>query len=147
MEIKTRNQEETIKLGKEIGSKLQVGMCITLEGDLGAGKTTFTKGIGQGLEVPGVVNSPTFTIMKVYEGNIPLYHIDAYRLEGIHQDLGFEEYIEGDGVCVIEWAQFIPQNLPQERLAVRIERINELERIFHLEAIGSAYEAIIGELL
>lgn len=146
MKYRTNHQEETIKLGKLIGERLQPGMCITLAGDLGTGKTTFTKGIAQGLDIVKVVNSPTFTILKIYQGKLPLYHIDAYRLEGIQQDLGFEEYIEGDGICVIEWSQFIEELLPTQRLAIQIERVNENERIFYLEAVGSKYETLIGEL-
>lgn len=146
MKLTTKNEQETIALGKQIGSRLKPGMCITMEGDLGAGKTTLTKGIAQGLHIERIVNSPTFTIMKVYEGNIPLYHIDAYRLEGAKQDLGFEEYIEGDGVAVIEWAQFIEDVLPKERLSIHLKRLDENERLVELHPIGSAYEALLGDI-
>ena len=87
---------------------------ITLDGDLGAGKTTFTKGIAEGLGVKRTVNSPTFTIIKEYEGeSFPFYHMDVYRLENSDEDIGFDEYFNSDGVTVVEWATFIEEFLPQ----------------------------------
>ena len=121
MEIRSNSQEETIALAEKIAANVKEGMVITLKGDLGAGKTTFTKGIGKGLGIKKAISSPTFTIMKIYQGNMPLYHIDAYRLEEHFQDLGFEEYINGDGLCVVEWADFIEEILPKERLAISID--------------------------
>ena len=89
-----KNEQETIAFGEKLGSFLQPGDLITMEGDLGAGKTTMTKGIGKALGVKRVINSPTFNILKGYTGNIPLYHLDVYRLEGVSQELGFEEYYD-----------------------------------------------------
>ena len=109
--IYTKNAEETIKLGRTIGNLLFSSAIITLNGDLGAGKTTFTKGIAQALGVERVVNSPTFTIMKVYEGRLTLYHMDVYRLEGIGYDYDLEEYLYGDGVSVVEWSDNIKNSL------------------------------------
>lgn len=143
----TTTPEETMLLGERIGRLLQAGMCITLQGDLGAGKTTFTKGIAKGMGILKIVNSPTFTIMKVYQGTLPLYHLDAYRLEGAHQDLGFEEYLEGDGVSVVEWPQFIAELIPAEHLAIVIENNGEEARIFRMQAHGSRYERILGEIV
>ncbi len=143
----TTTPEETMLLGERIGRLLQAGMCITLQGDLGAGKTTFTKGIAKGMGICKTVNSPTFTIMKVYQGTLPLYHLDAYRLEGAHQDLGFEEYLEGDGVSVVEWPQFIAELIPAEHLAIVIENSGDEARIFHMQAHGSRYERILGEIV
>ena len=109
---------------------------------LGAGKTTLTKGIGRGLGVKRVINSPTFNILKGYQGRIPLYHLDVYRLEGVKQELGFEEYFEGDGVCVIEWAQFIEDELPKERLAITMTHLENGRRLV-LMPIGKHYEDIV----
>ena len=121
---------------------LHPGSLLTLSGDLGAGKTTLTKSIGKALGVKKVINSPTFTILKTYYGKMPLYHIDAYRLEGISQDLGFEEIFEDDGVCVVEWPHYIEEQLPKERLRIEIRRIDEEVRLFIIEGIGKAYEEI-----
>ena len=146
MELRTANENETMQLAEKLGNIVQPGTLITLEGDLGAGKTTFTKGLGKGLEIKRPINSPTFTIMKIYEGGrLPLYHIDAYRLEGIDQDLGFEEYIYGEGVCVIEWSEFIEDLLPSDRLVIHIEYIEEGRKIT-LVPHGEMYENLVKEL-
>lgn len=139
--------EETKAFGLKLGSLLDPGMCLTLTGDLGAGKTTLTKSIGKALGVKKTINSPTFTIMKIYQGNIPLYHIDSYRLEGIDQDLGFEEYLEGEGISVVEWPEFIDAILPKQRLEIKIFNGNEEQRIFEITAIGEKYENIMEKLL
>ena len=118
--INLKNEAEMIAFGKRIGETIFPHSIITLTGDLGAGKTTFTKGIGQGLEIKKIINSPTFTIVKVYSGRMTLYHFDAYRLEGADDDLGFEEMFEDDGLCVIEWPQFIEDIIPEERLEIEI---------------------------
>lgn len=135
--------EETATLGERLGSLLTQGSILTLRGDLGAGKTTFTKSIGKALGVKKVINSPTFTILKTYEGRMPLYHIDAYRLEGISQDLGFEEIFDDDGCCVVEWSDFIDEQLPKDRLAITITWIDETTREFLFEAIGERYKNIV----
>ena len=140
------SEEATIAFGEKLGSYLQAGDLITMEGDLGAGKTTMTKGIGKALGVKRVINSPTFNILKGYTGNIPLYHLDVYRLEGVSQELGFEEYFDGDGVCVIEWAQFIEEDLPKERLEIVITH-QENGRIVSLNPIGERYEEIVKKVL
>ena len=95
------NRDQTIALGKQIGKLLQPHMLMTLNGDLGAGKTTFTKGIGEGLGIKRIINSPTFTILKQYQGHLQLSHFDAYRLEGQSEDLGFEEIFDSDDICVV----------------------------------------------
>jgi len=115
MEIKviSRSHDVTIALGEKIASFLKVGDVITLVGDLGAGKTTFVKGVGKGLKIKDDINSPTFNILKCYFAKpLNLYHIDAYRLEDVareNKNIGLEEVIEGDGVCVIEWPMFIKE--------------------------------------
>lgn len=112
--------EETIAFAKKIGSGLVPGSILTLEGDLASGKTTFAKGLALGLGIKDVVDSPTFAIVKEYEGNIPLFHMDAYRLDG-DLDIGFLlEYFNRDGVCVIEWASIIKEDLPDDRIDVKL---------------------------
>ncbi len=121
-------------------------MLITLDGDLGAGKTTFTKGIGQGLQIKRVINSPTFTILKQYRGRLQLSHFDAYRLEGQDNDLGFEEIFDSDDVCVVEWPEFISDILPEKRLEIQINKIDENARKFVLKAIGKEYVQLLEAL-
>ena len=138
--------QDTEQLGMRLATFMEPGMLLTLTGDLGAGKTTFTKAFGKGLGVKKTINSPTFTILKIYKGRLPLYHMDAYRLEGISQDLGFEEYFDSDGVCVVEWPHFIEEQLPKERLEIKITRLDEDRRLFTLIPVGSRYEKIVEEL-
>ncbi len=140
------NEQSMIDFGERLAKHLFPGAIITLEGDLGAGKTTFTKGIGKGLGVKKIINSPTFTIVKVYQGDLPFYHFDAYRLEGENDELGFEEMFEDEGVCVVEWPQYIDNILPVERLAMTISKNEDESRTFVLKAIGEKYENIIKEL-
>ena len=139
--------EETKALAQRIADLLPRPSLITLSGDLGAGKTTFTKSLGKELGVKSTINSPTFTILKSYRmaDGAPLHHIDAYRLEGIVQDLGFEECFD-EGVCVVEWPDYIEAALPKERLNIVIKQGLEEQRFFQLEGVGSAYEHIVEEL-
>ena len=141
--IRITSLEETIELGNRLGRVLKPNMLITLSGDLGAGKTTFTKGIGQGLEIKKIINSPTFTILKQYSGRLKLSHFDAYRLEGQDDDLGFEEIFDSDDICVVEWANYIEEILPVQRLEVIIKKIDESVREFTFKAIGHRYEQLM----
>ena len=120
--IRTTSLEQTQDIAYKIGKWVSNGMILTLEGDLGAGKTTFTKGLAKGLGINRNVNSPTFNIIKEYQGRIPLYHMDVYRLESGGDDIGLDDYLFGDGVCVIEWASRIEDLLPMERLDIKIFR-------------------------
>lgn len=142
----TDTDNETKKIGTYLASLLERGDVITLEGDLGAGKTTFTKGIAEGLGVKRAVTSPTFTIIKEYDGVIPLYHMDVYRLEHSDEDIGFDEYFFGDGVSVVEWASFITDYLPKERLMVKIEHINMDKRKLTLIPKGKRFENVVLQL-
>ena len=127
--IITHSKEETQKLGHLIARHLNRGDVVLLTGDLGAGKTTLTSGVGEGLGVNEKVLSPTFNILKCYfHGRIPFYHIDAYRLEGQNIELGLDEVIEGDGACFIEWPQFIEPLIPDEHLEISIRNLGENER-------------------
>lgn len=135
-----KNKSDTQELGKLIAKHSFKGEVITLKGQLGAGKTTFSQGFANGLNIKGVINSPTFNIVKCYfDSLLPLYHIDAYRLEDLHQDLGLEEYIEGDGVCLIEWAEFIKEVIPDELLKIEIEILENEERVISITPIGNKY--------
>ena len=123
--FETCSPEETLEIGKLLGENAAPGEVYALIGDLGAGKTVFTKGFAQGLGIEEPVNSPTFTILQIYEeGRIPLYHFDVYRIEEPEEmeEVGFDEYIDGDGVCLIEWAGRIGDLLPPEVIVVRIEK-------------------------
>ena len=143
-----KNKKETQDLGKLIASHSFRGEVITLKGQLGAGKTTFSQGFANGLNIQGIINSPTFNIVKCYfNASIPLYHIDAYRLEDLHQDLGLEEYIEGDGVCLVEWAEFIQEVIPNELLKIEIEIIEEDKRSITIEAIGDKYIELLKKVM
>ncbi len=126
--------------------QMTAGFVLGLEGDLGAGKTTFTQFLGEALGIEGVINSPTFTIMKVYEeGRLPLYHIDAYRLDGIGADYDLEEYIDGEGIAVIEWYSRILKSMPEEYLAFTIEWAGEEKRIITMKGRGH-YASIVEAL-
>jgi tRNA threonylcarbamoyladenosine biosynthesis protein TsaE len=114
-------------------------MVITLDVALGAGKTTFTQSFAKGLGVTRYVNSSTFTNMKVYTRRLPLYHMDVYRLEGSGDDIGLEEYLNGEGVAVVEWSELIADRLPPERLAITITRTGDDSRRFELTPIGKRY--------
>ena len=139
--------EETHILGKKIGEAASENMVILLDGDLGAGKTALTQGIAMGLGIRKRVTSPTFTILKIYKGRLTLYHIDAYRLEGHNQDLGFDEFLNDDGLTVIEWSEFVPDLIPEEWLKVSIELMEEDKRRFSFLAKGRRYEKLLEALI
>lgn len=141
--IEINNREETISLGKYLGKNAFPNMLITLNGDLGAGKTTMTKGIALGLDISAVVNSPTFTIMKIYNGKYTLYHLDVYRIMNANDDFELEEYFENGGVCVIEWAEQIKDLLPSNRLDIVIKDLGEEKRRIELISNGFEYDRII----
>ncbi|MCM3733806.1 tRNA (adenosine(37)-N6)-threonylcarbamoyltransferase complex ATPase subunit type 1 TsaE [Fictibacillus nanhaiensis] len=145
--FKTKSAEETMTFAEKLGTVLEAGDVLTLAGDLGAGKTTFTKGLAKGLGITRTVNSPTFTIIKEYHGRMPLYHMDVYRLEDSDEDLGFEEYFSSDGVCVVEWATFIKDYLPEERLELVISHIGEDEREIQVTPLGERYEERVKEIM
>jgi tRNA threonylcarbamoyladenosine biosynthesis protein TsaE len=114
--VDTFSEEETKVLARTIARHLKPGDVIALEGDLGAGKTTFAQGIAKALGISGPVDSPTFTIIKEYEGTLPLYHMDVYRIDSPEEELGLEEYFYGDGVCLVEWASRVEPLLPDSTL-------------------------------
>lgn len=145
-EFFTKSNLETIEVGKILGSKLKENDVVLLIGDLSAGKTTFTKGIGQALGVKRVINSPTFTIVKEYSGEeLKLYHLDLYRLDGVNNDFDLEEYFTMGGISVIEWPYQVKEILPTEYVLVTINRINEEERKIIIETIGDRYSNLFEE--
>lgn len=136
MTIETMSPEETFEVGFRMGERARAGQVYTLAGNLGVGKTVFTQGFAKGLGVQEHVNSPTFTIVQEYEdGRLPFYHFDVYRIGEIEEmdEIGFEEYIAGEGVCLIEWANLIEEILPEERTEITIEK--DLERGFDFRKI------------
>ncbi|HSR04369.1 MAG TPA: tRNA (adenosine(37)-N6)-threonylcarbamoyltransferase complex ATPase subunit type 1 TsaE [Proteiniclasticum sp.] len=142
--MNTDSVEETMEIGRKIGQKIGQGMTICLTGDLGTGKTHFAKGLAEGLGITDNITSPTFTIVNEYhEGRIPFYHFDVYRVNDIDEILqvGFEEYVYGQGVTLIEWADMIEAILPDEFIHVKIEKTqNENERIITLKSFGRDYD-------
>lgn len=132
---------------ERLGSLLQPGDVLALEGDLGAGKTTFTKGLAKGLNITRNVNSPTFTIIKEYQGRLPLYHMDVYRVEDSFEDLGFDEYFEGNGVTVVEWAHLVKEQLPEELLTIYLYLDDNDSRKLVLEPQGKRYEELCKEIM
>ncbi|GEK28779.1 tRNA (adenosine(37)-N6)-threonylcarbamoyltransferase complex ATPase subunit type 1 TsaE [Furfurilactobacillus siliginis] len=148
--ITTIGAEETQALGQQLAAHLQAGDVILLDGDLGAGKTTFTKGLATGLGIKRPVKSPTFTIIREYqEGKLPLYHMDVYRLEnGGGDELGLDEYFNGNGVSVVEWSPFVTDELPEARLVIHLTRdeADDDLRHFVFEAHGNRYEQLLNQL-
>ena len=123
--FETFKPEETFHLGFQMGKEATPGQVVTLEGDLGVGKTVFTQGVAKGLEIEEPICSPTFTIVQVYEeGRLPFYHFDVYRIGDVEEmdEIGYEDYVYGDGVSMIEWANLIEETLPEHRTAVKIEK-------------------------
>ncbi len=136
----THSPEETIRLGEDLAKRLSKGSVVALFGDLGSGKTTFTKGIGKGLGVKNAmhINSPTFVLIKEYKGKLPLYHLDLYRLDNLQdiEDIAVEEYIYGDGITIIEWAGKMKGLLPKKHIAVKFTIKGESERGIEIEDLS-----------
>ena len=136
MVLETRSPEETFNVGRKLGENAVPGQVFTLTGDLGVGKTVFTQGLARGLGIEEPVNSPTFTIVQVYEeGRLPFYHFDVYRIGDVEEmeEVGFEDYIMGNGVSLIEWANLIEEILPDKRTDILIEK--DLEKGFDYRKI------------
>lgn len=125
MVIETWSPKETFAIGEKIGREATPGRVYTLNGDLGVGKTVFTQGVAAGLGIKESVNSPTFTIVQVYEeGRLPFYHFDVYRIGDIEEmeEIGYEDYFYGEGLCMIEWAQLIEEIIPENARHITIEK-------------------------
>ncbi|MDF2669059.1 MAG: ydiB [Paenibacillus sp.] len=145
MEVKyvfhARSLDDTVQFAEALGANLGPGTVLALDGDLGAGKTRLSQAIAHFLEVPGIVNSPTFTIIKEYEGGkLPLYHMDVYRITQEEADeLGLDEYFYGNGVTIVEWASRIVPLLPEDHLAIYIHDLGGEERSFEITPSGEPY--------
>ena len=136
MVIETHDPEETFEVGRTIGMNAKPGQIYTLTGDLGVGKTVFTQGVAAGLGITEPVNSPTFTIIQEYEdGRLPFYHFDVYRFGDLEEmeEIGYDDYFFGQGICLIEWAELIEEILPEKRIEVTIEK--DLEKGFEYRKI------------
>lgn len=144
-----QNEDDTINLGRLVAKYVYPNLVITLTGDLGAGKTTFVKGLALGLNIKEKVLSPTFNILKCYFNKpLSLYHIDAYRLEDANKDIGLEEFIDGDGVCAIEWPMYIEKYIPNQRLEINFIHLNNNTRqaiiTTDIDKLNDLFEALKG---
>ncbi|AEB73560.1 tRNA (adenosine(37)-N6)-threonylcarbamoyltransferase complex ATPase subunit type 1 TsaE [Lentilactobacillus buchneri] len=149
--ITVHSADQTMAIGEKLSAYLAPQDLILLDGDLGAGKTTFTKGLAKGLGITRPIKSPTFTIIREYQdGRIPLYHMDVYRLEeGGGDDLGLEEYFNGDGVNVVEWSKFVADELPDDYLRIIFRRDDsegDNVRTLTFEATGHRFEQLIDDI-
>ena len=145
--VTTKNEMDTIEIAQNFESEKFPNMIICLDGELGSGKTVFTKGIANALGVKESITSPTFTIIKEYDGELPLYHMDVYRLNGSVEGTGIEEYFHKGGVVVIEWADMIHDILPEERLDIKFKVVGENSRVLILKPHGKKYEEICEAVL
>jgi len=146
--VTTYSEKETIEIAQNFESEKFPNMIICLDGDLGSGKTVFTKGFAHALGIEENITSPTFNIIKEYtSGELPLYHMDVYRLDGNTDGVGIEEYFKKDGVVIIEWADTIEDILPEERLDIKFKVIDENSRVLKFIPHGQKYEEICGAVL
>ena len=146
--ITTRDERETIQIAQNLESEKFENMIICLDGDLGSGKTIFTKGFAQALGIEENITSPTFNIIKEYlNGEMPLYHMDVYRLDGKIDEVGIEDYFKKDGVVIIEWADTIQNYLPEERLDIKFKVIDENTRLLIFKPRGQKYEEVCEAVL
>lgn len=146
MKIDSYSAEDTYQIGYRMGQKAKKGEMYCLEGDLGVGKTVFTQGFAAGIGIAETVNSPTFTVLQEYEGiGLPFYHFDVYRIADVEEmdEIGYEDYFYGEGVCLIEWARLIEEILPKDRIEVRISK--DLQKGFDYReiAVGEAENTLL----
>lgn len=143
----SHSEMDTVELAQNFESEKFPNMIICLDGELGSGKTVFTKGIADALGIKETITSPTFTIIKEYDGELPLYHMDVYRLDGKTDGIGIEEYFTKGGVVVIEWSSTIKDILPEERLDIKFKIIDENKRLLILNPHGKKYEELCEAVL
>jgi tRNA threonylcarbamoyladenosine biosynthesis protein TsaE len=137
------NETDMLAYAENLGQKLEAGDILVLTGDLGAGKTTFTKGLAKGLGITQMVKSPTYTIVREYQGRLPLYHMDVYRIGDDPDSFDLDGYLFGDGVSVIEWGHLLGSDLPENYLEVIFNKTEDDERDLTLRAHGTGYEEYV----
>ncbi len=145
--ITTYDENDTIELAQNIESEKFANMVICLEGDLGSGKTVFAKAFARAMGITDNITSPTFNIIKEYQGDMKLFHMDVYRLSDMKQDIGIEEYFTKRGITIIEWSDLIEDILPKNRLRIRIKMVDENTRQFVITPYGSKYEDLCERVL
>ncbi len=145
--ITLKDEYETIEFAENLESEKFANMIICLNGELGSGKTLFTKGFANSLGIKESITSPTFSIIKEYEGELPLYHMDVYRLDGDYSGVGIEEYFNKGGVVIIEWADTIKDILPENRLDIYFKVVDEEKRILIIKPYGKEYEELCEAVL
>ena len=146
--ITSRSIEDTMELAENIESEKFPGMIICLDGELGSWKTLFVKGFAKSIGIEENITSPTFNIVKEYQsGEMPLYHMDVYRLEDGDESIGFDDYFNSEGICIIEWAELIEDSLPEERLDIKIKVIDEDTRVIKMTPRGQKYEDIVNYVI
>ena len=145
--IKTKSADETFALAENFESEKFKNMIICLYGELGSGKTVFAKGIAKAIGIEEDITSPTFTIVKEYDAELPFFHMDLYRLEDENEEIGLEEYYDKDGVLVIEWAEVIQNKLPKNRLDITIKVIDDNTRVLIIVPHGKKYEDLCEAVL
>lgn len=144
----SRNEQDTLEIAENIESEKFPNMVICLEGELGSGKTVFVKGFAHALGIEENITSPTFNLVKEYpNGELPLYHMDVYRLEGSCENVGFDEYFNKGGVSIVEWSDLICDCLPEEKLVIRFKVIDENTRVLVFEPTGKVYEDLCANVL
>ena len=144
----SRCEEDTLELAENIESEKFPGMVICLNGELGSGKTVFVKGFAKALGIQETVTSPTFSLVKEYhDGEMPLFHMDVYRMEDSKENFGLDDYLNQEGICIIEWPEMIEEQLPEERLDVKIKVIDDDVRVFVFTPHGEQYEELCQAVL
>jgi tRNA threonylcarbamoyladenosine biosynthesis protein TsaE len=144
----SRCEEDTLELAENIESEKFDGMVICLNGELGSGKTVFVKGFAKALGIQDTVTSPTFSLVKEYhDGEMSLFHMDVYRMEDSKENFGLDDYLNQEGICIIEWPEMIEEQLPEERLDVRIKVIDDDVRVFVFTPHGERYEELCQAVL
>jgi len=144
----SRSEQDTMELAENIESEKFPGMIICLDGELGSGKTVFVKGFAKSLGIEDNITSPTFNIVKEYQvGELPLYHMDVYRLEDTDEDIGFADYFGSDAISIVEWSDLIADSLPEERLDIKFKIIDENTRVLVLKPHGQKYEDLVNYVI
>ena len=144
----SRSEQDTMELAENIESEKFPGMIICLDGELGSGKTVFVKGFAKSLGIEENITSPTFNIVKEYQtGELPLYHMDVYRLEDTNEDIGFNDYFSSDAISIVEWSELISDALPEERLDIKFKLIDENTRVLVLKPYGQKYEDLVNYVI